>query len=127
MLICGVRSPIGLAVAGLAGTLLASTFLAIAADANVLITLRRDVVPSRRSVMSTLSAIAWHRRSYAALLIHLGFGCMAIGIAGSSLGSHETDLSMTRGQTVEFEGRTIHYTDLLQDRSPPEGRRRRPT
>ena len=47
-------------------------------------------------------------------LIHLGFGCMAVGIAGSSLGSRETDLSMTRGQTVEWEGRTIHYADLLQ-------------
>ena len=39
---------------------------------------------------------------------------MAIGIAGSSLGSRETDLSMTRGQIVEFEGRTIRYADLLQ-------------
>ena len=64
--------------------------------------------------MSTFSAFAWHRRSYAGFLIHLGFGCMAIGIAGSSLGSHETDLSMTRGQTVEWEGRTIRYADLLQ-------------
>jgi cytochrome c-type biogenesis protein CcmF len=60
--------------------------------------------------MSTL----WHRRSYAGFLIHLGFGCMAIGIAGSSLGSRETDLSMTRGQTAEFVGRTIRYADLRQ-------------
>ena len=48
-------------------------------------------------------------------LIHLGFGCMAIGIAGSSLASRESDLSMTRGETVKFEGRTIRYADLLQD------------
>jgi cytochrome c-type biogenesis protein CcmF len=133
-MVCGVRSPIGLAVAGLAGTLLASTFLAIAADGHVLITPTNadhaSMVPGRCprdgkasrghrrtalvGVMSTFSAIAWHRRSYAALLIHLGFGSMAIGIAGSSLGSHETDLSMTRGQTVEFQGRTIHYADLLE-------------
>ena len=77
--------------------------------------------------MSTFAAFARHRRSYAGFLIHLGFGCMAIGIAGSSLGSRETDLSMTRGQTVEFEGRTIRYADLLQAGSPPEGRRRSPT
>ena len=86
-LACGVRSPVGLAVAGLAGMLLASTFLATAAV---------------------------HRGSFAGFLIHLGFGCMAIGIAGSSLGSRETNLSMTRGQTVECAGRTIRYADLLQ-------------
>ena len=55
-----------------------------------------------------------HRRSYGGFLVHLGFGCMAVGIAGSSLGSRETDLSMTRGQTVQWEGRTIRYADLLQ-------------
>ncbi|MGO9109223.1 MAG: heme lyase CcmF/NrfE family subunit [Thermoguttaceae bacterium] len=105
-LVCRVRSPIGLAVAGLAGTLLASTILAIAADSQA--------GQVRRPWLNLFSAFAWHRRSYAGFLIHLGFGCMAIGIAGSSLGSHETDLSMTRGETVEFEGRAIHYADLLQ-------------
>jgi cytochrome c-type biogenesis protein CcmF len=105
-LLCGVRSPIGLAVAGLAATLLASTFLAIAADGQV--------GQARRPWQGLLAAVAWHRRSYAGFLIHLGFGCMAIGIAGSALGSRETDLSMTRGQTVAWEGRTIRYADLLQ-------------
>ena len=139
-LACGVHSPVGLAVAGLVGALLASTLLA------VLITLRRDERTSRRSVMSALaqpsppaplpngegswraplpSGRPWVHgarpqagegrwRSYAGFLIHLGFGCMAIGIAGSSLGSRETDLSMNRGQTVEWAGRTIRYADLLQ-------------
>ncbi len=55
------------------------------------------------------------RRGFAGLLVHLGFGCVAIGIAGSSLGSHETDLSMTRGESVEFQGRTIRYADLVQE------------
>ena len=40
---------------------------------------------------------------------------MAVGIAGSSPGSQETDVSMTRGETIEFDGRTIRYADLLQD------------
>jgi cytochrome c-type biogenesis protein CcmF len=39
---------------------------------------------------------------------------MAIGIAGSSLESRETDLAMTRGQTVEWEGRTVCYADLVE-------------
>ena len=122
----GVRSPIGLAVAGLAGMLIASTFLAVVAvlitptsaarrcprDENSSIGHRREALVG---VMSTfIASFALHRRRYAGFLIHLGFGCMAVGIAGSSLGSRETDLSMTRGQTVEWEGRTIHYADLLQ-------------
>ena len=88
-LLCGVRSPTGLAVTGLAGALVASTLLAI-------------------------TVFAWPRRSYAGFLIHLGFGCVAIGIAGSSLASRETSLSMSRGQTIQWAGRTIHYADLLQ-------------
>ena len=103
-IVCGVRSPIGLAVAGLAGTLVASTLLA------VLVTLRRDGNSSRGHHVLMVGVM-----STAGFLIHLGFGCMAIGIAGSSLGSRETDLSMTRGQTVAWEGRTIRYADLLQE------------
>src|SRR5208283_2884510 len=64
---------------------------------------------------SLITTVARQRRSYAGLLIHLGFGCMAIGITGSSLGSRESDLSMLRGQTVEWEGRTIRYADLRQE------------
>ena len=112
-LICGVRSPVGLCVAGLAGALLTSTFLALAA---ALITFRRDGSAVRQSVMNVLfDSFVRQRRSFAGLLVHLGFGCVAIGIAGSSLGSHESDLSMTRGESVEFQGRTIHYADLVQE------------
>ena len=107
-LVCGVRSPIGLAVAGLAGTLVASTFLAI-------IPLRKGIWWAGAALVPPYAIGTGRRRSYAGFLIHLGFGCMAIGIAGSSLGSRESDLSMTRGQTVEWEGRTIRYADLLQD------------
>ncbi|MEI8372426.1 MAG: cytochrome c-type biogenesis CcmF C-terminal domain-containing protein [Planctomycetota bacterium] len=110
-LACGVSNPISLTIAGLMGVLLASTFLAIAANVPLPPAYQPKSVGSLRSLFS---AFTRHRRSYAGLLIHLGFGCMAVGITGSSLGSRETDLSMTRGQTVEFEGRTIHYADLLQ-------------
>ena len=105
-LVCGVRGPIGPIVAGLVGVLLASTFLAIAADGQI--------GQSRQPWRSLLAAFARHRRSYAGFLIHLGFGCMAVGIAGSSLGSRESSLSMIRGQTVEWEGRTIRYADLIE-------------
>ena len=61
-----------------------------------------------------MSTFARRRRNYGGFLIHLGFGCLAVGIAGSSLGSRETDLSMTRGQSVQWAGRTIRYAELLQ-------------
>jgi cytochrome c-type biogenesis protein CcmF len=119
-LACGVHSPIGLAVAGLAGALLASTLLAIAADGLVGRSRNPTLPRTMRSTRiagywrSLITALAWRRRSYAGFLIHLGFACVAIGIAGSSLGSREIDISMTRGQTVEFAGRTICYADLLE-------------
>ena len=112
--VCGVRGPIGLIVAGLAGVLLASTFLAIAADSRVGQSPRSSSPNGRGRLSGLFAAMARHRRSYAGFVIHLGFGCMAIGIAGSSLGSRENDLSMTRGQTVEWEGRTIRYADLTE-------------
>jgi cytochrome c-type biogenesis protein CcmF len=101
----GVRSVVGLAVAGLAAMLIAATLM------DVFITLR--VTPNiTRSVLSTFLQ---RRRSYGGFLIHLAFGCVAVGIAGSSLGSRETDLSMTRGESVQWAGRTIRYAELLQD------------
>jgi cytochrome c-type biogenesis protein CcmF len=113
-LLCGVRSPVGLIVAGLAGVLVASTLLAIAADLTPIVGDARKKTFWQR-VMGPIAIFAMHRRSYAGFLIHIGFGCVAIGIAGSSLGSHETDLSMTRGETVEFQGRTVHYADLVEN------------
>jgi len=125
-LVCGVRTPVGLAVAGMAGTLVASTCLSIAADwgfaHNLMPPSPRPWVHGARplpegegSSRRLLSTLALHRRSYAGFLIHLGFGCMAVGIAGSSLGSRESDLTMTRGETVEWEGRTVRYSDLVQE------------
>jgi len=114
----GVRGLTGPVVAGLAGVLLTSTFLAIAADGRIGKSHRAS--PSapfpkdKRRLMSLITTFAPHRRSYAGFLIHLGFGCMAIGIAGSSLGSRESDVSMIRGQTIEWEDRTIRYADLTQ-------------
>jgi cytochrome c-type biogenesis protein CcmF len=100
----GVQSIVGLLVAGLVTALVTATFL------DVFLSIR-SAEGITRSVTSTLLR---RRRSYGGLLVHLGFGCMAVGIAGSSLGSRETDLSMTRGENIEWAGRTIRYAELLQ-------------
>ena len=89
-----VRQPVGLAVAGL-GTGCC-----------------RD--PTRSVHHAELMSTLIRRRELCGFLIHLGFGCMAVGIAGSSIGNRETDLSMTRGQSVQWAGRTIRYDELLQ-------------
>jgi cytochrome c biogenesis factor len=48
------------------------------------------------------------------LIVHLAFGCMAIGIAGSSLGSRETQIDMTRGEMIEWAGRSVRFADLVE-------------
>jgi cytochrome c-type biogenesis protein CcmF len=107
--LCGVRSIVGLLVTGLMTALAMATLLTIVVDVV------RGSGFSRISFGGRLKAVLRaRRRSYGGFLVHLGFGCMAVGIAGSSLGSRETDLSMTRGQTIEWTGRTIRYVDLLQ-------------
>jgi cytochrome c-type biogenesis protein CcmF len=119
----GVHSIVGLAVAGLIATLVTATLLAISADSAAgsarstgFSRLARSTGFSRLLALPfrLMAVLQTRRRSYGGLLVHLGFGCIAVGIAGSSLGSRETDLSMTRGESVPWAGRTIRYAELLQ-------------
>jgi cytochrome c-type biogenesis protein CcmF len=104
--VLGVHSIVGLLVAALMTALISATLLTFSVDV---------VRSTGNSFPGRLKAVLRaRRRSYGGLLVHLGFGCMAVGIAGSSLGSRETDISMNRGQTIEWEGRTIRYADLLE-------------
>ncbi len=105
----GVHSIVALLVTGLMTALVTATLLTIVVD------FVRSTGFSRNPFTSRLKAVLRaRRRSYGGFLVHLGFGCMAVGIAGSSLSSRDTDLSMTRGQSVEWAGRTIRYAELLQ-------------
>ena len=52
------------------------------------------VVPSLRGA----------HRQYAGFVIHLGFAATAVGIAGSSLGSHEQQFVLAEGQCVTWSG-----------------------
>jgi cytochrome c-type biogenesis protein CcmF len=58
------------------------------------------------------------RRKYAAYSIHLGIACVAIGIAGSSLGTDRTEVVAAEGETIHWSGRQIRYEKLIQTELP---------
>ena len=102
----GIRHPMALAVAGL-------TALAVAAVASALIldVRRRD---HGRRVAAVLSTLRTRRRQYAGFLVHLGFVSLAVGVTGSSLGTHERDLDMRQDETVEWAGYSVRFSRLLE-------------
>ena len=48
------------------------------------------------------------RQQYAGYVMHLGFTCLAVGIAGSSLGSIRENVTMREGETISWSGYTVH-------------------
>ena len=77
----------------------------------------RRRVPGRivRGIVSTLLL---QRRQYAGFLIHLGFVCLVVGVAGSSLGKREKGFVMTEGATVKWAGRKIHLARIIERELP---------
>ena len=106
----GVRHPVGLAVAWLA------TMAVVAlAEALVLDALGRDPHGPRLGVLSLLGS---KRRQYSGFAIHMGFVCIAIGIAGSSLGTCRHEVVMSEGETVEWAGHSIRFVKLIERELP---------
>jgi len=101
----GIRHPMALAVAGLAGVAVAAVAAAVILDLR-----RRD--PGRR-LAAVLSTLRTRRRQYAGFLVHLGFVSLAVGVTGSSLGTRECELDMQQGETIEWAGYSVHFSRLL--------------
>ena len=59
-----------------------------------------------------------HRRRYAGFAVHLGFVAIAVGVTASSLCAGRWETTMRRGDTVEWAGRSIHFTALKQQQYP---------
>lgn len=108
--ILGVRHPLMLVVVGLAA--LAPCALLAAGWQSV-----REH-NSRRRRNELLSVLSSGRRKYAAYAIHLGFVCLAIGIAGSSLGTRRQEFTLAEGDEIEWEGRQVRYVRLEQRQLP---------
>lgn len=58
------------------------------------------------------------RRQYAGFLIHIGFVCLAVGVAGSSLRTHQHEFVISAGESVEWGGRTIRLAQVIQRELP---------
>ncbi len=106
----GVRSPTGLIVAGLA------SFAVFALISSVVVEAHRRV--PKPLLIGMASILLLQRRQYASFLIHLGFVCLAVGIAGSSLGKREQGFVLTEGQTIEWAGREIHLVGMVERELP---------
>jgi len=92
----GVLHPLGLAVAALTGSAIAALAGALWLDALV----------------------RAGRRQYAGFLIHLGFFCLAVGVAGSSLGTERHEVTLAEGETMAWAGRSLSFAGLVQTDLP---------
>jgi len=102
----GIRHPMALAVAGLAALAVAAMAAALILDAR-----RRD---DRRRWLAVLSALRSRPRQYAGFLVHLGFVSLAVGVTGSSLGTHERELDVRQGESIEWTGYSVRFTRLFE-------------
>jgi cytochrome c-type biogenesis protein CcmF len=105
-LAAGVRHPIALAVTWPAVAAIAAPVLALSLDAR-----RRN---QTRFWAGVFRALKGNRRQYAAYLIHAGFVCLALGVAGSSLGTRRHEAVLHEGETLSWAGRSIRLAGLAQ-------------
>jgi cytochrome c-type biogenesis protein CcmF len=65
-----------------------------------------------------VSVVRSGRRRYAAYTIHFGIACVAIGIAGSSVGTDRKEVELSEGDVIHWADRQIHYLRLDQSQLP---------
>jgi cytochrome c-type biogenesis protein CcmF len=106
----GVSRLMLLAVTGLATFALVVFLVALFLDGTSV-----TAFPRWKRIFTVLRV---HRRRYAGFAIHLGFVAIAVGVTASSLGARRWETTMRRGDTVEWAGRSIHFTALKQQQYP---------
>jgi cytochrome c-type biogenesis protein CcmF len=106
----GIRRPEALMVIALAAA------APVALAAALALEVRRIAAPGLFTGL--VSALAQNRRSFAGYTVHLGFIAFAIGVAGSSLGSQRHDVVMNEGDSLDWAGRRVLYTRLIQTELP---------
>ena len=68
--------------------------------------------------LGLVKSIRTRRRQYAGFVIHMGFFCLALGVTASSLGSQRHEVIMHEGETLEWAGRRVQLTKIVQSRRP---------
>jgi cytochrome c-type biogenesis protein CcmF len=106
----GVQHPLLIAILALGALTVATLTFAWMSEA------RRRGIESRWRGM--LRALGSSRRKYAAYFVHVGIACVAIGVAGSSLGTQRQELTVAEGDVVHFAGRQVRYARLEQFELP---------
>ncbi|MFV2067109.1 MAG: heme lyase CcmF/NrfE family subunit [Pirellulales bacterium] len=65
-----------------------------------------------------LRAVRLGRKQYAGFVVHLGFFCMAIGVAGSSLESQQHEVTLGLGETIDWAGHSIRLDKMIERQLP---------
>jgi cytochrome c-type biogenesis protein CcmF len=102
----GIRDSIIIAVVAL-GALTATTLVAV-------YFLDASRYHTRYRWQGFASALGNNRRKYAAYTIHIGIASVAIGVAGSSVGTARREVELSEGETIRWADRQIHYVRLDQ-------------
>jgi cytochrome c-type biogenesis protein CcmF len=71
-----------------------------------------------RSRTTWKQVLAVRRPTYAGFVVHVGFLCLALGVAASSLGSQRHTAQLAPGETTSWTGRDVRFVALHERRLP---------
>ena len=106
----GLRHPLAIAVIGLAA------MTAIAFVASWVLDARPRL--SITFCIELLRAFRNRRRTYVGYAMHLALACLAIGVAGSSLGTRQHEATLSKGESTRWAGRDVRFVGVRQHRLP---------
>jgi cytochrome c-type biogenesis protein CcmF len=72
----------------------------------------------RRFAAGLWETLREQRRAYGGYVVHVGIMVLAVGVAGSALGTQRREAVMNEGETFEWAGREVHYVRLIQRETP---------
>jgi cytochrome c-type biogenesis protein CcmF len=108
--LCGLRHPLTMTVAGLA----AMTAVALGAS-WVLDARRHSPTAMWRNLIPVLRN---RRRIYTGYAMHVALASLALGVAGSALGTRQYEATLCKGESIRWAGRDVRFTSVLQHRLP---------
>jgi cytochrome c-type biogenesis protein CcmF len=65
-----------------------------------------------------LGALRSRRRTFAGYAMHLALACLAVGVAGSSLGTRQKLARLSQGESLHWAGHDVRFVRLRQHRLP---------
>lgn len=74
--------------------------------------------PRKGIVGRAAGALAAGRPMYAGFLIHLGFAALALGVTASSLSTTQQDVSLSPGETIDWNDRQVQFVAQHERKLP---------